>query len=127
MCCKRHAVLIYPLLCRVHSQWSRPVCCVEFRIRPRVVDPHVGLLLWCLDRIIIITIRLCILNVAINLSSSWQVLAGMQRPDGSVDPRWTAFMKFQIDRAQTFFVEAESGVDLLSDKARWPVWYVKLA
>lgn len=54
-----------------------------------------------------------------------QVLAGMQRPDGSVDPRWTAFMKFQIDRAQTFFVEAESGVDLLSDKARWPVWYVE--
>ncbi|MEW5316601.1 MAG: hypothetical protein WDW38_007964 [Sanguina aurantia] len=54
--------------------------------------------------------------------SEKEVLAGMQRPDGSVDPRWTAFMKFQIDRAQTFFAEAESGVDLLSDKARWPVW-----
>ena len=41
---------------------------------------------------------------------------------GKVDENWRRFMKFQIDRAEQLFVEAEAGVDLLDAKARWPVW-----
>lgn len=39
-----------------------------------------------------------------------------------VDERWQAFMKFQIARARQCFEDAEAGVDLLDQKARWPVW-----
>jgi phytoene/squalene synthetase len=47
-----------------------------------------------------------------------QVLMGMHSPSC----RWRQFMSFQIARARQLFQEAESGVDLLDDKARWPVW-----
>lgn len=43
-------------------------------------------------------------------------------PEGVVDDRWKAFMKFQIERARKCFEDAEAGVDLLDAKARWPVW-----
>lgn len=39
-----------------------------------------------------------------------------------VDDRWRAIMAFQIDRARRFYAEAESGIGLLSEDARWPVW-----
>lgn len=41
---------------------------------------------------------------------------------GVVDDRWRALMAFQIERARQFYTEAESGISLLSDDARWPVW-----
>jgi phytoene synthase len=41
---------------------------------------------------------------------------------GVVDDRWRALMAFQIDRARRFYTEAESGIGLLSEDARWPVW-----
>ncbi len=41
---------------------------------------------------------------------------------GIVDDRWRALMAFQIDRARRFYAEAESGIGLLSEDARWPVW-----
>lgn len=41
---------------------------------------------------------------------------------GVVDDRWRAAMAFQIDRARQFYAEAESGIGLLSEDARWPVW-----
>ncbi len=41
---------------------------------------------------------------------------------GVVDGRWRALMAFQIDRARQFYAEAESGIGLLSEDARWPVW-----
>ncbi|MBW4459313.1 MAG: phytoene synthase [Nodosilinea sp. WJT8-NPBG4] len=41
---------------------------------------------------------------------------------GVVDDRWRALMAFQIDRARRFYAEAESGIGLLSEDARWPVW-----
>ncbi|WP_035987820.1 15-cis-phytoene synthase CrtB [Leptolyngbya sp. KIOST-1] len=41
---------------------------------------------------------------------------------GVVDDRWRALMAFQIDRARQFYAEAESGIGLLSEDARWPVW-----
>ena len=41
---------------------------------------------------------------------------------GVVDDRWCALMAFQIDRARRFYAEAESGIGLLSEDARWPVW-----
>ncbi|MGB3312420.1 MAG: 15-cis-phytoene synthase CrtB [Nodosilinea sp.] len=41
---------------------------------------------------------------------------------GVVDDRWRALMAFQIDRAHRFYAEAESGIGLLSEDARWPVW-----
>jgi 15-cis-phytoene synthase len=39
-----------------------------------------------------------------------------------VDERWRSLMKFQIERARQFYTEAEAGVQLLSQDARWPVW-----
>lgn len=42
--------------------------------------------------------------------------------DGTVDPRWKEFMKFQITRARAYFEEAEAGVVHLDASARWPVW-----
>jgi 15-cis-phytoene synthase len=41
---------------------------------------------------------------------------------GVVDDRWRAMMAFQIERARRFYAEAESGIGLLSEDARWPVW-----
>ncbi|WP_017298995.1 15-cis-phytoene synthase CrtB [Nodosilinea nodulosa] len=41
---------------------------------------------------------------------------------GVVDDRWRALMAFQIERARRFYAEAESGIGLLSEDARWPVW-----
>ncbi len=41
---------------------------------------------------------------------------------GVVDDRWRAIMAFQIERARRFYAEAESGIGLLSEDARWPVW-----
>lgn len=41
---------------------------------------------------------------------------------GVVDDRWRAAMAFQIERARQFYAEAESGIGLLSEDARWPVW-----
>lgn len=52
-----------------------------------------------------------------------EVLNGMfARSTGKIDDRWKAFMKFQIDRARSYFSEAESGVNHLQKDARWPVW-----
>lgn len=41
---------------------------------------------------------------------------------GIVDDRWRAAMAFQIQRARQFYAEAEGGIGLLSEDARWPVW-----
>jgi len=42
--------------------------------------------------------------------------------NGVVDERWRSLMKFEIDRAQKFFVDAERGISQLSPDARFPVW-----
>jgi 15-cis-phytoene synthase len=42
--------------------------------------------------------------------------------NGVVDDRWRSLMRFQIQRARQFFVEAERGVGMLSLDARFPVW-----
>lgn len=49
------------------------------------------------------------------------MVAGLAH-NGKVDERWQAFMKFQIARARDYFSVSESGVDLLDQKARLPVW-----
>ncbi|MCM0590795.1 MAG: 15-cis-phytoene synthase CrtB [Gloeotrichia echinulata IR180] len=41
---------------------------------------------------------------------------------GVVDDRWRALMRFQIDRARQFYLEAERGITCLTPDARWPVW-----
>ncbi|MBD2576347.1 15-cis-phytoene synthase CrtB [Oscillatoria sp. FACHB-1406] len=41
---------------------------------------------------------------------------------GIVDDRWRNFMRFQIQRARQFYVDAERGIRALSPDARWPVW-----
>jgi phytoene synthase len=52
-----------------------------------------------------------------------EVLRGMfSSTNGKIDDRWTAFMQFQIARARDIFREAEEGVNLLSQDARYPVW-----
>lgn len=52
-----------------------------------------------------------------------EVLAGMVDPaTGVVDARWREFMSFQIARAREIFTSAETGVNLLDEDARWPVW-----
>lgn len=53
-----------------------------------------------------------------------ELLGGANRliKNGQVDERWQEFMKFQIARARSIFEDAEAGVDLLDQKARWPVW-----
>lgn len=48
---------------------------------------------------------------------------GMYSPTtGRMDERWQRFMAFQIGRARQCFADAEAGVDLLDQQARWPVW-----
>jgi 15-cis-phytoene synthase len=42
--------------------------------------------------------------------------------NGVIDDRWRELMRFQIARARRFFIEAESGINLLSPDARFPVW-----
>lgn len=55
--------------------------------------------------------------------SEKEVLVGLHAPStGRIDDRWRRFMKFQIDRAQIYFQDAEQGVNYLDGKARWPVW-----
>ena len=52
-----------------------------------------------------------------------QVLRGMFcRHTGKIDDRWVAFMDFQIKRARQYFSDAQDGVNLLDENARWPVW-----
>lgn len=52
-----------------------------------------------------------------------EVLEGtLARAPGQVDPRWAAFMRFQIERTRAVFSEAEGGIRQLSRDARWPVW-----
>jgi len=41
---------------------------------------------------------------------------------GVVDDRWRALMAYQIQRARQYYADAETGISLLSDDARWPVW-----
>jgi phytoene synthase len=41
---------------------------------------------------------------------------------GVVDDRWRSLMRFQIQRAQHFYAQAESGITELSEDARLPVW-----
>lgn len=41
---------------------------------------------------------------------------------GVVDERWCGLMQFQIQRARKFYTQAESGISLLSEEIRWPVW-----
>jgi 15-cis-phytoene synthase len=41
---------------------------------------------------------------------------------GVVDDRWRSLMRFQIQRARKFYVEAEKGISQLSPDARFPVW-----
>jgi phytoene synthase len=42
--------------------------------------------------------------------------------NGVIDRRWQELMRFQIQRARKFYVEAEKGISALSRDARWPVW-----
>jgi phytoene synthase len=42
--------------------------------------------------------------------------------NGVIDDRWQELMKFQIQRARKFFVEAEKGISNLNRDIRWPVW-----
>jgi len=42
--------------------------------------------------------------------------------NGVIDERWQNLMQFQIDRARSFYAQAEQGVRKLSKDARWPVW-----
>ncbi|MDG2991281.1 phytoene synthase [Candidatus Synechococcus calcipolaris G9] len=41
---------------------------------------------------------------------------------GVINDRWRELMKFQIERARQFYVQAEVGVAYLQRNARWPVW-----
>lgn len=41
---------------------------------------------------------------------------------GVVDDRWRSIMRFQIQRARKFYIEAEKGISQLSPDARFPVW-----
>jgi phytoene synthase len=42
--------------------------------------------------------------------------------NGVVDDRWQELMRFQIQRARKFYVQAEKGISNLIPDARWPVW-----
>lgn len=55
--------------------------------------------------------------------SERDVVNGLHAPTtGKMDDRWRRFMAFQIARAREVFEEAEAGVNLLQQSARWPVW-----
>ncbi|MCU0570957.1 MAG: phytoene synthase [Oculatellaceae cyanobacterium Prado106] len=42
--------------------------------------------------------------------------------NGVIDERWRSLMRYQIQRARQFYIEAESGIRHLSPDARFPVW-----
>ena len=42
--------------------------------------------------------------------------------NGVVDRRWRELMRFQIQRARKFYLQAEKGIRLLNRDSRWPVW-----
>ena len=42
--------------------------------------------------------------------------------NGVVDSRWRKLMRFQIQRARKYYVQAERGITALSGDSRWPVW-----
>lgn len=42
--------------------------------------------------------------------------------DGVIDDRWRQLMQFQIQRARSFYAEAEWGISVLNPDARWPIW-----
>ncbi|MDY7006518.1 MAG: phytoene synthase [Cyanobacteriota bacterium] len=42
--------------------------------------------------------------------------------NGVIDRRWRELMKFQINRARKFFIDAEKGIRRLNPDIRWPVW-----
>jgi phytoene synthase len=42
--------------------------------------------------------------------------------NGVIDDRWRELMRFEIQRARKFFVQAEKGIRALSPDSRWPVW-----
>ncbi len=39
-----------------------------------------------------------------------------------VDSRWRELMRFQIQRARKYYLQAERGITALSRDSRWPVW-----
>ncbi|MGF1478952.1 MAG: 15-cis-phytoene synthase CrtB [Cyanophyceae cyanobacterium] len=41
---------------------------------------------------------------------------------GINDERWKKLMRFEIERARTYYSQAESGIKALSADSRWPVW-----
>jgi phytoene synthase len=41
---------------------------------------------------------------------------------GVVDDRWRSLMRFQIDRARKYYIQADKGISYLAADARWPVW-----
>ena len=41
---------------------------------------------------------------------------------GIVDERWRGLMRFEIQRARKFYVEAERGISVLNQDIRGPVW-----
>ncbi|MDA0717436.1 MAG: phytoene synthase [Cyanobacteria bacterium] len=41
---------------------------------------------------------------------------------GTVNENWRALMRFQLERARTWFARSEAGVRWLAPDARWPVW-----
>lgn len=48
--------------------------------------------------------------------TEWDLLNGV------IDERWVALMRFQIQRAREFYLQAEQGISMLCRDARWPVW-----
>ena len=42
--------------------------------------------------------------------------------NGVVDSRWRKLMRFQIQRARKYYVQAERSITALSGDSRWPVW-----
>ncbi|NEQ63930.1 MAG: phytoene synthase [Symploca sp. SIO2D2] len=42
--------------------------------------------------------------------------------NGVVDSRWRKLMRFQIQRARKYYVQAERSITALSSDSRWPVW-----
>jgi 15-cis-phytoene synthase len=42
--------------------------------------------------------------------------------NGIIDQRWENLMQFQVQRARTFYTQAEKGISALCRDSRWPVW-----
>jgi phytoene synthase len=60
--------------------------------------------------------------VAFGIGEAEVINGTLVAKDGSVDPRWSAMMRMQIERARRYFADAEAGVAGLDASARWPVW-----